>query len=368
MNTGESSLKIVHFAKYYPPEFGGIESVTQALAEDHAAFGHKVLVVCFTRNSQVFEEVKGVSIRRISVQAEVASQPLAASYLSACISAARNASVVHLHAPNMLAAIAALMLPRRVRVVIHWHADVENKGSLGGLVRPLETAMVRRADAVVATSQAYANASATLRKFKEAVSVIPIGIADLPPASHVPTSQPYVLFVGRLVAYKGLNFMLEAASLIGDEVEFRIVGEGPLRHELELQSTYLGISHKVRFMGRVQQEELQKLINGAAVFCLPSLNRGEAFGVVLLEAMRARRAIVATDIPGSGVSWVNGCGINVPTEDAVALAEAINYLIANPDKALEIGDRARARFEVEFTRPRMSHSFLSLYESLNDTP
>ena len=358
-------MKIVHFAKFYPPEYGGIESVTEALAEDHAAEGHDVEVVCFTRELPQLEQVGRLSLRRVKVQKEIASQPLAISYLNACKAAARNADVVHVHTPNMLAALAVLRLPRHVRLVIHWHADIENKGTLGRLVRPIERAILRRADIIVTTTKAYAEASSTLAGFKDRVRVVPIGIADVARASKLEVATPpYVLFVGRLVPYKGLNVLLDAIPLVKSNVEFHIVGTGPQLAELREQTQRLGIADRVRFLGRVEEDQLNDLMVGAAVFCLPSVNRLEAFGVVLLEAMRAGRAIISTNIPGSGVPWVNATGLNVPVRDPRALAEGIVQLLADPEEAARLGRLARSRFENDFSRELMSRRFLRLYHQL----
>jgi len=358
-------MKIVHIAKFYPPEYGGIESVTEALAEDHAAAGHDVEVVCFTRDASREDREGRLTLRRVKVQTEKASQPLAASYLRTCARAARKADVVHVHTPNMLAALAVLLLPPSARVVIHWHADIENKGVIGQMVRPIERAMLRRADVVVATTEAYAEASEVLAPFSDRVTIIPIGIADVDTKPKFEAvSPPYVIFIGRLVPYKGLGVLLDAIALVQHNAEFRIIGIGPQESWLRVKARRLGIEDRVIFMGRVEEHRLQHLLADAAVFCLPSVNRLEAFGVVLLEAMRAGRALVATNIPGSGVPWVNSTGINVPVGNPQALAEALDKLLANPGEAARLGKLARARFEREFSRGVMSARFLELYEQL----
>lgn len=358
-------MKIVHFAKFYPPEYGGIESVTEALATDHAAADNDVEVICFTRVLPKLERTGRLKIRRVKAQKEIASQPLALSYLKACQTAARNADIVHVHTPNMLAALAVLRLPRHVRVMIHWHADIENKGAIGRFVRPIERAMLRRADVVVTTTQAYAEASPALTKFQDRVKVIPIGIADIATVPKFEVSTPpYVLFVGRLVPYKGLDVLLDAIAMVNSNIEFRIVGIGPMLAELTAHAQRLDIADRVKFVGRVEEDQLQDLMEGAAIFCLPSINRLEAFGVVLLEAMRAGRAVISTNIPGSGVPWVNSSGINIPVRDPRALAEAIEGLLANPEKIASLGKSARTRFETNFSRRLMSDRFLCLYRSL----
>lgn len=358
-------MKVVHFAKFYPPEYGGIESVTEALAQDHSSAGHDVEVVCFTRNKTRCVSKERLAIRSVRALAEVASQPLAHGYVFACNDAAQDADIVHVHTPNLLAAISVLCLPVHIPVVVHWHADIQEKGALGILVRPIEQAMLRRADSIVATSEAYAVASKSLAPHTDRVSIIPIGIADVENTPKlVESARPYVLFVGRLVPYKGLRVLLDAFVSVNHEAEIRIVGIGPQEAQLKAQADRLGITDRVKFLGRVDDAKLQELMEGASIFCLPSIDRREAFGVVLLEAMRARRAIVATDIPGSGVRWVNEAGTNVPVGEPQLLADALNDLLGDTQKTLKLGMEGRRRFESQFTRRLMSSRFLETYAGL----
>lgn len=156
-------VRILHLAKYYPPEQGGMESVTQILAEGVLDQDHAVEVLCFTKASAGIESIAGVTITRTPVTLERASQPLGWDYFWQGLRKARRADIVHLHAPNLLASVQSLLLPACTRLLVHWHSDIIGKGLLGRLVRPLERRMLARADVVIATSPAYAAASPNLR-------------------------------------------------------------------------------------------------------------------------------------------------------------------------------------------------------------
>jgi glycosyltransferase involved in cell wall biosynthesis len=359
------SLSILHLGKYYPPEYGGIESVTAALAEDHNAMGHQVEVVCFTHDqSEGAGQDAGASIQRHLARRVVASQPLSWAYVMAGVRGVRRADVVHVHLPNMLAACVASLAPRRARVVLHWHSDVAGKGLLGLLVRPLEWLTIARADAVVCTSASYLESSVALQSWKHKAHVIPIGIADAPRREDVDAVAPFVLFVGRLVPYKGVSVLLQAAARMESPARVVIVGRGPLQASLMGEAERLGVAGRVDFLGSVEDNRLERLFQEARVFCLPSINRLEAFGVVLLEAMRAGCPTVASDIPGSGVGWVNAEGLSAPVADVDALAQQIDRLLSEPALAEMLSARARARFEAQFTRTAMSESVMRLYRTL----
>jgi len=367
--------KIVHFGKYYLPDSGGIESVTVSLAKGAVAAGHAVKVVCFEKTPAPQEEVlDGVSVVRAPIEKLVASQPLGLKYFRACISGALGADIVHLHAPNMLAALCTLFIGKKPRLLVHWHSDVINKGLLGKILRPLESALLRRADCIVATSQVYADASETLRPYKDKIAIVPIGVPDAKHAGGDAELSPsiekqicgrkIILAVGRLVPYKGFNVLIDAAKHLSDDSVAVIVGGGPLQQELQQAVELADVKDRAVLTGRLSDAVLHTLFERATLYCLPSTYRAEAFGVVLLEAMTYGLPIVATDIPGSGVPWVNQHGIsglNVPVGDPVALAGACNQILSSAELGGRLSEGARKRFLAEFTEEvsvkRMMHAY-----------
>jgi glycosyltransferase involved in cell wall biosynthesis len=377
-----SMLRIVHFGKYYLPETGGIESVTASLARGAAHAGHRVTVVCFRRGSASDDEViDGVRVVRAPITRLIASQPLGTRYLRLCLREARDADVIHLHVPNMLGALCCLMVGRRPRLLVHWHSDVIDKGWLGQAFKPLETALLRRADCIVATSSVYAEASPTLQRFRQKITVVPIGV----PHPRQPESRDagfcqtpaelqamiagkrLILAVGRLVAYKGFDVLVEAAKDLREDAIVVIVGDGPMRQSLQAKIDAGGLSQQVHLAGRLSDEALHALFSLASVYCLPSLHRAEAFGVVLLEAMSYGLPIVATNIPGSGVPWVNQhgvTGLNVPVGNPKALAQACNRILNSDQEHARLSEGAHRRFAAEFTEEKSIEKTLTTYHCL----
>lgn len=369
---------IVHFGKYYFPDAGGIESVTVSLARGAAMAGHHVSVICFEKTPANKNEVMdGVHVTRAPIAKLLASQPLGFNYFFQCLSAAKNADIVHLHAPNMLGALCALFLPLKTRLLVHWHSDVINKGLLGKILRPLESALLRRANSIVATSQVYADASEALAPFKSKIAVVPIGVPDAkhqgndtrlsPALEERLVDRKIILAVGRLVPYKGFDVLIEAAHQLAKDSVVVIVGGGPLQEELQLAVELGGVKDRVLLAGRLSDAALHALFERATVYCLPSTYRAEAFGVVLLEAMAYGLPIVASDIPGSGVPWVNQhgvSGLNVPVSDPKALAEACNLILDSAQLQAKFSEGARQRFLTEFTEDVSVKRMMVTYDSL----
>ncbi len=370
--------RIVHYGKYYFPDDGGIESVTVCLAKGAVLAGHSVSVICFEKTPACRKEViDGVQVIRVPTIKLLASQPLSFQYFLLCLSSAKKADLVHMHAPNMLAALCALFTPSKTRLLVHWHSDVLNKGILGKILRPLENSLLRRANNIVATSQVYADSSETLTPFKDKITVVPLGVPDtkcenndleLPLALESEIgSKKIVLAVGRLVPYKGFDVLIRAAQqLIKDSVVV-IVGDGPLHQELQKAIVHGRVEGRVLLTGRLSDDVLQALFKRAALFCLPSTYRAEAFGVVLLEAMSYGLPIVASDIPGSAVPWVNQhgfSGLNVPLGDSKAYAEACNQILGSEDLRRRLSRGARQRFLAQFTEDVSVKRMMSTYDKL----
>jgi glycosyltransferase involved in cell wall biosynthesis len=369
---------IVHFGKYYFPDPGGIESVTISLARGAVEAGHSVSVICFKKSPADSEEIlDGVKVYRTPIDKLIASQPLSIKYFIECYKASKETDLIHLHAPNMLAALCTLFVGKKCRLIVHWHSDVINKGFLGIVLRPLETALLRRADVIVAATQVYADASATLAPFRGKVVSVPYGTTNdrftsnkLEFKSSLDKQlkgRKFILAVGRLVPYKGFNVLINAVKHLVDDSVVVIVGGGPLENDLQQAIKDEGVIDRVFLAGRCSDDELHALFERATLFCLPSTYRAEAFGVVLIEAMTYGLPIVASDIPGSGVPWVNQhgfSGLNVPVRDPLALAEACNQILTEPELRNKLSRGSRQRFENEFTEAVSVKKMMQVYDRL----
>jgi len=372
-------IKIVHFGKYYLPDRGGIESVTQSISEGAIKVGNEVTAICFDKSNtgESHSKINGVVVERHTISKMVNNQPLGWSYFIRCVLLGRKAEIVHLHAPNLLASLASIFLGGNPKLIVHWHSDIINKGWLGRLVFPLEMLMLHRADAVIATSERYADASPRLTRCHDKVHVVPLGVRDLASGitkKVIPSrfknflkDRKFVLSLGRLSAYKGFSVLLDAAKYLPDDIAVIIAGDGELRKDLLKQCLNNNLVDKILFAGRVTDEELEALYQHAELFCLPSNERSEAFGVVLMEAMTFSLPIVATNIAGSGVPWVNSdyeSGINVPINDPIALAKAIQKILENMGLRLSLAYGSRYRYEQNFRDDNANEKVMCLYESL----
>jgi glycosyltransferase involved in cell wall biosynthesis len=279
------------------------------------------------------------------------------------------------HVPNTSAfALLGSAQARRLPWVVHWHADIpQDTPSLAlrlayPAYRPFESALLRRAAAVLCTSPQYRDSSRALAPWREKVAVLPLSLPEArPPSSSEPIPWPdqplRLLAVGRLSHYKGFDILLQALAATPG-VSLLLVGDGEENMALRALATRLRLTERVHFAGQVDDATLHAAYAGAQAFCLPSLDRAEAFGMVLLEAMRARLPIVASRIPGSGVNHVlddGSAGLLVAPGDAMALSGALARLRDDALLRDALADAGYTRWRRSFTPARTTPALLDLY-------
>lgn len=363
-------MKVVHVGKYFYPDKGGIETVTRDLALAAVVQGFDVEVVCFgaeqAEQAEQAEMSDGVSVRRFRPFLRFMSQPLSFRYIFRALISAFNSDIIHIHLPNLLGLIVAIF-SLRGKIVLHWHSDIINKGFLRFFVAPVEYLSLIRASVIIATSENYATESPALRRFSSKVRVLPIGI-EIGKEPFIDGRESHqILAVGRLVSYKGFDVLIRSMPLLDQKISLVVVGQGPEKDRLVQLAEVLGVQSRVDFRGRVSDEHLESLYNKSTVFCLPSVNKAEAFGVVLLEAMKHGLPIVSSRVAGSGMSWVNAdgiSGIQCEPNDPVCLANALDRIINDRFVRLELSKGARHRVKSLFDQTIIDAECISLYRSV----
>lgn len=372
-------MRVLQIGKYYYPHLGGIETVVRDLAEGLVHQGHQSTVLCYSEGRQgSIEEINGVQVERMGQFGVVASQPLSPSYFLRLREIVNSYDLVHLHAPNPLAELVLSLSELKVPLVVTYHCDVVRQKLLLPFYRPMLRHVLKKAGGIVAATKYHVEYSHTLKYFSDRCHIIPFGIKEEPflltesgQRQLVEVKQQYgkyLLFVGRLVPYKGLHILLEAMEHIEDKL--LIIGSGPERAALEGYAQQLGVAGKVQFLGRIEsRDKFAALMNGSELLVLPSLDKSEAFGMSMVEAMACGKPVVSTSLD-SGVRFVNAdgeTGLQVPPNNSKLLAHAMGTLLSDDLMRTKMGHAARKRFEELFRLDVMLNSYFRLYESLADT-
>jgi len=349
------SRHIVMLNKAYPPWTGGVERHVCDISEELAQRGWRVSVLCGANVSfETREWNHGVRIIRVPRWGSLLSQPLLTRLFRRLEEL--KPDLVHIHVPFPLGWFAANQVFERIPIVAAWHSDIVRQRIFKPFFHPFEQLFLSRCDCIIPTSEPLMLSSRALRKHREKCVPIPLAAREngmkISPRSVEKIRQQYgapiVLFVGRLVGYKGLPYLLRAMTNVN--AVLLIAGDGSLRDKLERFAKKILCSGKIRFLGHVPNEELGALRRAADVFVLPSIARSEAFGYALLDAMREGCPAISTNLP-TGVSYVNQdgeTGFVVPPRDSQALTEAINRLLSDEPLRRRFGEAAKARVEQYF--------------------
>ena len=369
---------MTHLGKCYPPVRGGMERVVQALCEGERALGvdSRALVTATGRRT-VRERVGDVPVTRTASLGRVGSVWFSPAFVREL--ARDDADILVLHEPNPMALLALALVRPRARLIVWYHSDVMRSPWRYRLCyRPFLEGPLRRAARIVASSLPLIAHAAPLADHRDRCVAIPFGfdVTCVPAAAPHPAvaavrqrwAGPVLLFVGRLVPYKGVHVLIEA--LRGVDAAAVIVGDGPMRPTLEALAARLGVAERCFFTGPLDDEGASAWLGACDVFVLPSITRAETFGIVQLEAMAHARPLISTRLP-TGVPWVNvdgTTGLTVEPGDARALADAARGLLADTAARERMGRAARARYEAEFTRARMAARTRALYEEVAREP
>jgi phosphatidylinositol alpha-1,6-mannosyltransferase len=232
---------------------------------------------------------------------------------------------------------------------------------------------VRHADANIAVSRYTRDIAIAAGADPDQVHVIPNGADPENDTGAERNSIPTVLTVGRLSQrYKGHDVMLRALPLVAASVpavRWIVVGDGPLRPELEALANVHGVRDRVHFTGQIADVDRDAWFHRANVFVMPARTpaegAGEGFGIVFLEANLSGLPVVAGAIGGALDAVVDGVtGVLVEPTDHVAVADAVSDLLRDPERARALGDAGAERARREFGWPAIAARVEALLRSL----
>ena len=398
MSTPATAKKVLHVGKYFPPDVGGMETylhdLVRALSKLNVAASvlvHQLQISLHSSEESL--SVNGIVLRvvRAATWCRLLFTPISPTFPWALhrLIKREQPDVLHLHLPNP-SAFWALALPsaRRLPWVIHWQADVLTNKS-HWLLRlayrfysPLESALLNNAAKVIVSSPPYLATSRPLARIPDKCAVIPLGIDDrsgdptdidsamAPAGANITDAEIEghlcVLAIGRMTHYKGFDILLRAIAQT-EGMTLDLVGHGELTRSLERLADSLNLAGRVRFHGLLDENAKDRLLSRCDCLCLPSTDRTESFGMVLLEAMSAAKACVVSDVEGSGMSWLvedGETGLVVPTHDINGLTDALCRLRDDPELTVRLGQNGRQKFLTALTIEASAEAIRDLYHQL----
>lgn len=352
---------------------GGVEQVIFQLSEGVGEYGVAAQVLSLSADGVARDVTVGRHLAHTSkLDLHLASTGFSLSAFNDFAELAREADIINYHFPWPFMDVVHFVSRVHKPTVVSYHSDIVKQKMLLKLYQPLMYRFLGRVDRIVASSPQYVESSPVLQKFKDKVTVIPIGLERGTYPSVLPkklnywkerVGERFFLFIGALRYYKGLEYLLEAARTARFPIV--IVGRGPLEAELKAKANKLGLGG-IHFLGGLPDDDKVALLTLCYCLVFPSHLRSEAFGVSLLEGAMFGKPLISCEI-GTGTTYINVAeetGLVVPPCDANALAQAMIRLWEHPEKSRAMGQRAVLRFEQLFTADRMVSAYTDVYRSL----
>jgi glycosyltransferase involved in cell wall biosynthesis len=336
-------------------------------------------------DSRSVVELDKVNIHRYATQFRVAS----ANFSWGLLRGPQEVKVdlAHAHYNMPYADYSALLYKQKrgVPLVVTYHADAPETG--GSFLRNqlqsfynrhLLLRVLEEADIIITTSKSYIEDSRHLKKYREKIRVIANGInleefqstlsrGECRDRLGLPHHKVIILFFGNLVPYKGPEVLLKAFSEVRKdhpEVLLFYAGRGSLKDGLQSLARELELEDEVVFAGYVDDQDKAICYRAADIFCLPSVNRAEAFGIVNLEAMASGLPIVASRLGGIPDLVREGeNGILFEPGEVDELAQVLGYMIDNPEERWKMG-RAGKKMAEDYSWAKIAQKTEEVYQEL----
>lgn len=348
-------MKIAQVVCVWPPYKGGIGSSAKKISEQLAEAGHDVTV--FTPDygdSKTVDDSNGnLKVCRLQPFLKYGNGGF---FPQLCLKL-NDFDIIYLHYPFFGASEVVLLASFfcRKKLVIQYHMDVQTYGLFTRLLSfpsiILKPFLLNRADKIITASMDYIENSSIKKiyeRYPQKFEEIPFGVDTEkfhPTQTKTDNEILKILFVGGLDKahyFKGVNVLLQALSKLNNKNWLlQIVGVGDLKNNYEIKADDLGIRNQVHFLGKCEKS-LPEIYKNADLFVLPSINRNEAFGIVLLEAMSSGLPVIASDLPGvRKVFEDRKQGLLAQPGNSDDLKNKIEMILCNKEHRLIMGQEAR---------------------------
>lgn len=338
----------------YPPTLGGIQRLLHSMALNLAPMEIKVVTV--RRSTAEPDEVDGIPVIRLRTYGRSAwmkSLSFNAAVAALRIKAWKPDVILNGHVTTIAGALVLKARFRRPVITYAYGKEVLGRPGLTRLA-------AKRSAAVVAISEYTAGLvknACNGRMDQSQLHVINPGTIAPPLPGRADAARPTVVTVSRLRDYyKGHDKLMHALlEVLPDfpDLEWIVIGDGPIRRQLEDETTSLGLTRNVRFLGEVTDDVLHQVFSKAHVFCMPARYpkgevAGEGFAIVYAEAGGWGIPCIAGNVGGpSEAVKADVSGLLVDPESVSDIAHALHFLLSNPAEARRLGEGGRERAQTE---------------------
>ncbi|MCX7654092.1 MAG: glycosyltransferase [Fervidobacterium sp.] len=339
-------MTVVNINKMYPPEIGGVEVVTEAIAKIVAEHGFKSKVLTFNSERHLkIEHLNNIEVWRIPVNIKIDPVRISLFYAKYFKNIINDADKLIFHFPSFQPELNFLLHQRYINKtkICFFHAEVSGRGLVGHFYNHFLTdKFLNKMEKIIVTSPMMIESNDVLKKYKHKIEIIPLFV-DTEHFFYRPQNKrsviieslnfkhrnpKIVLYVGRFGRYKGLEYLVKAFAKLPNNYVLVMIGKGPKKPFVKKLCEKLMIQDRVLFLENIPYSDLPEFYSAADVFVLPSTDRGEAFGIVVLEAMACGIPVITTEL-GTGTTYHNlnkVTGLHVKPRDVEGISNAIKLI------------------------------------------
>ncbi len=368
------TMRILHIYKtFFPEEYGGCELAVKNISQVTAQLGCKNTLLTTSKTKNIkYDNHAYMDVIRIPHTFAYASCPVSFSLFKHFREQARQADIIHYHFPWPFADLLHFMTQVDKPTILSYQCDIIKQVQLKRIYNPLMHWFLKKMNVIVANTQNYLDTSTDLMPYLDKSRVIHLGINgnDYPEPEEAllekwqaQVGNNFLLFIGMLRHYKGLDVLLDAIK--NSNIPVVIAGDGPLRDDLLAHAAQNQLQN-VQFVGRISDTDKCALLRLSQAVVLPSNSRAEAYGLSLIEGLMYAKPLISTEL-GTGTSVVNRdgeTGMVIPANNAGALRQAIQTLFDDPARAIAMGKQGRKDYEQLYTADVMGKHYFDLYEEL----
>ncbi|SHF00572.1 rhamnosyl/mannosyltransferase [Marinitoga hydrogenitolerans DSM 16785] len=307
--------------KMYYPEIGGVEIVAKKIAEIAKNEGFNSEVLTFNvENIYIKERINNIDVYRLPSIFRKDPIRWSNSYRKKLNELAQKSEILLFHFPSFQPEMEFFILNkyRQNKKICFYHADIVGKGIIGNIYNNIFVEnYLKKMNKIIVTSPNILKTSPYLQKYKYKIDIIPLFVDTehfyyrqnnkrnyLLNKFKAAKDSKLILYIGRFGRYKGLDYLIKSLLNLPKNVFLILIGNGPKKDVLEKLVKVLNLKERVLFLNHISYEELPYYYNAADIFVLPSIDRGEAFGLVGLEAMACGVPVITTEL-GTGTSFYN---------------------------------------------------------------
>ena len=351
-------LKVLQVTKQFEHKiYGGVEYLVDGLCNNLNKYSIKSDVYTLKKNKTKKRKFKIFSNQE---NFNISSCPISLKSLFDFYKISKKYDIINFHFPWPWMDLFSIFVPKK-KIIVTYHADITQKNLLYYIYYPLMIQFLKKSSKIICTSNKYLNSSNILKKFKQKVEIIPVGIEQkkVKQNNKKKKEKKYFIFVGNFRSYKGIEFLIKV--FIKNKIHLKIISSEKISKN---SKSIFKNCRNIKLYEKINEEKKTKLIKESIGLILPSIDRREAYGLVLLEAASQKIPLISTEI-NTGSSFINinkKTGLTFKPGNVRQLNNCIMTIKNNKKIRRYFGLNAYTRYKKIFTLEKMIKKYVNFYK------